>query len=134
VADTPLLDELTALEQLLHDPAARRNPTQVALLLADEFREFGKSGRVYDKPAILQLLADEPPGQPPILADEFALTAVSTDAALLTYRSTSAGTTAVRSSLWVHRDGRWQMLFHQGTKSSPYPDEPTGFPPPGVRR
>jgi hypothetical protein len=124
-----LLDELTEIEQRLHDPGVRHNPAQVAHLLADEFREFGKSGRVYDKPAILRLLADEPPGQPPIEASDFALTLVSADAALLTYRSTSAGAIALRSSLWIHRDGRWQMLFHQGTKSSAFPDEPTGFRP-----
>jgi hypothetical protein len=23
---------------------------------------------------------------------------------------------SLRSSLWVIRDGRWQMLFHQGTR------------------
>jgi catechol 2,3-dioxygenase-like lactoylglutathione lyase family enzyme len=25
------------------------------------------------------------------------------------------GSESLRSSLWVMRDGRWQMLFHQGT-------------------
>ena len=92
--------------------------------MADEFCEFGKSGRVYDKPAILKSLAAEPPGHPLIESSEYVLTPISADAALLTYRSISAGATALRSSLWIYRDARWQMLFHQGTKSSPSPDDP----------
>ena len=114
----PLLEELTALEQRLHDPAIRRNPAQIACLLADEFREFGKSGRVYDKASLVQTLADERPSpdEERIEAAGFALLPVSADAALLTYRSTCAGTSALRSSLWIYRDGRWQMLFHQGTR------------------
>jgi len=42
------------------------------------------------------------------------------DIALLTYRSTrptalKTASQALRSSLWIYRDHRWQMLFHQGT-------------------
>jgi hypothetical protein len=41
--------------------------------------------------------------------------------ALVTYRAIRAapGALAVqslRSSIWACRDGRWQMLFHQGTR------------------
>lgn len=113
------------LEKRLHDPAVRCNAAEVALLLADEFREFGKSGRVYDKAAMLQSLADEAPvpvqnplAQAPIESSGFVLVPVGAHAALLTYRSISAGTEALRSSLWIYRDARWQMLFNQGTKSS----------------
>jgi hypothetical protein len=45
---------------------------------------------------------------------------LAADIALLTYRSTrtnalKVASHALRSSLWVYRDGRWQMIFHQGT-------------------
>jgi hypothetical protein len=28
----------------------------------------------------------------------------------------ATATHALRSSLWVYRNGRWQMIFHQGTR------------------
>jgi hypothetical protein len=111
--DDPLLLTLSTLERRLHDPSVRRDLAEVDRLLAGDFREFGKSGRVYDKAAILALLANQAPAL--IASDDFALTLIAPGAALLTYRSTSSGMTALRSSLWVHRDDRWQMLFHQGT-------------------
>ena len=54
---------------------------------------------------------------------DFRLTPLAPDAALLNYRATdsSNGSATLRSSLWVHRDGRWQMLFHQGTLSARKP-------------
>ena len=51
---------------------------------------------------------------------EFACEVVAEGIALVTYRSERTepnGETseALRSSLWVRRDQRWQMVFHQGT-------------------
>ena len=59
--------------------------------------------------------------EPSTRGDPTALTSLlAEDIALLIYRSTrtttlQAATRALRSSLWVHRDNRWQMIFHQGT-------------------
>ena len=108
-----LLAQLTLLEKQLHEPEVRHNPAEVARLLADEFREFGSSGRVYDKAAVLNALAEET--QAPIEADSFAAVRIAPGAALLTYRSARSGLRSLRSSLWVHREQRWQLLFHQGT-------------------
>ena len=35
--------------------------------------------------------------------------------ALATYRVTMGLVSTHRSSLWIFRDNRWQLLFHQGT-------------------
>ena len=112
-----LLPHLARLEQLLHQPATRRDPAAVARLLAEDFREFGASGRTYDKQTILELLAGEPESNP-ITTTDYHLTLISSDAALLTYRATRAALTTLRSSLWVQRGNRWQMLFHQGTSTA----------------
>ena len=52
--------------------------------------------------------------------DDYALTPISTDSALLTYRTwrrqaDGSERHVLRSSIWKHDGRRWQMLFHQGT-------------------
>ncbi|MHB8303553.1 MAG: nuclear transport factor 2 family protein [Acidobacteriaceae bacterium] len=108
---------LRQLEEQLLDPAIRRDRQSISRLLADEFREFGSSGRVFGKEDILAELASE--SSMPITLDDFQAEAVASDVFLATYRATRTATASVsslRSSLWVFRDARWQMLFHQGTK------------------
>jgi hypothetical protein len=113
-------EELQELEASLLTNAVRKDAARVAELLADEFREFGKSGRVYSKAEILALLQDEAGAR--IAMKDFACQPVSEGVALVTYRSEHARADgamveALRSSLWVWRGGRWQMVFHQGTPS-----------------
>lgn len=111
-------ETLRELETSLLHSAVRRNSARVGELLAEEFCEIGRSGRVYSRMEILDLLADEEEIQ--VEMSEFVCRAVAAGVALVTYRSDrlQAGgeaLVALRSSLWVLRDGRWQMLFHQGT-------------------
>lgn len=111
------------LEQTLHRPEVRRSPDAVRTLLADDFIEFGSSGRVYDKASIIEALTDEPMAEAALVPDvhDFAARTISPDHVLVTYRSSrprSDGTvarTTLRSSIWKLIDGQWQMLFHQGT-------------------
>ncbi|MBP6898744.1 MAG: nuclear transport factor 2 family protein [Burkholderiaceae bacterium] len=110
-----LADELRALEERLMDPAVRADPEQVAGLLAPEFTEFGASGTVFDRAAIVASLAAEgrPLGR---RMRQFRLRAMGPDMALTTCRVTlSDGRETLRSSVWQRRDGRWLMVFHQGT-------------------
>ena len=109
--DTIWQDTLQALERQLLDPATRKDWAAVTALLADDFREFGKSGRAYTKAEILELA-------------EFHAVPLGPEAALVTYCSMEAGAMARRCSVWVWRNGLWQMLFHQGT---PVPFPPEGF-------
>jgi hypothetical protein len=106
-------------EQLLH-PSTRKDPATLSRLIADDFLEFGASGRVYDKAAILAALASEPPASP-VLLTHFAARPLAEDVVLVTYRTTRHSpsgeliATAQRGSIWVYRDSRWQITFHQGT-------------------
>lgn len=116
-SDSEVAALLQSLEEQLLEPATRTNPAAVATLLADDFREFGASGRIFTKPEILAELAAELPST--ITLTDFTCTRPSLDVALVTYRSTRnhAAHTSLRSSLWILRNGRWQMLFHQGTST-----------------
>jgi hypothetical protein len=120
MADSPneLAAHLFHLEQQLLQPSTRRDAAALTSLLAEDFREFGSSGRIYTRQQIIDQLAAESPRHI-TLSDPFCRQ-LSEDIALLTYRSTrtialNVSSHALRSSLWVRRDGRWQMIFHQGT-------------------
>lgn len=112
---------LFSLELALLDLAIRRDRARVEQLLADDFQEFGASGRVWSRVQILKLLESEPPRQ--IATRELACHPIAEDVALVTYRAVSADPqthetlTTMRSSLWVRVDGQWKMRFHQGTQA-----------------
>ncbi len=107
--------ELLALEERLLDPAVRAVPAQVRALLAPEFVEFGASGRVFDRDAILAMLASEPP-RIALQARGFKVRLLAPGAALTTWRVTrDDGIETLRSSVWQQHAGQWLMVFHQGT-------------------
>lgn len=121
-----LLDEIRTLEEALHRPQIRRCREAVEALLAQGFVEFGSSGTVYGRAETIELLlAEEDAADDSVLwAGDYALTPVSGDAVLLTYRTRRTagdGTErhALRSSVWTHDGERWRMLFHQGTITTP---------------
>ena len=119
------LDEelFQSLEQQLHRPEFRTSRQTVSALLAEDFIEFGSSGRVYDKSITVEALAEEAVSDTSPVPEvyDFTVKPISSDAVLVTYRShrqptaTSDGRQTLRSSIWKMLDGHWQMLFHQGT-------------------
>lgn len=113
-----LHDRLFELETSLHKRRVRNSPEAVSKLLADEFTEFGSSGRIFDKRAIIESLRHEAREQQ-IAVEEFTLRKLAPSVVLLTYRSKLAGPQlpgTLRSSIWKLMGGRWQMVFHQGTR------------------
>jgi len=115
-----IADHLKSLEESLLDPTNRRNPEQVSTLLADDFLEFGSSGRTFNKAAILEEFRNEPPRRASLLSD-FAIRSLAPDVMLVTYRTTRCDSSGQithhvqRSSIWISRNGTWQITFHQGT-------------------
>jgi len=106
----------------------RGSAEQVGRLLADDFVEFGSSGYAYDKQQIIEALQQEKPDPAlRISLTEFAARRLAPGIFLVTYRTTwdagadEPGRSRLRSSIWKLIDGRWQMVFHQGTPS-PLPD------------
>ena len=109
---------LREFEASLLTNAVRKDRARVSGMLEDEFREFGRSGTVYTKAEVLNFLGAEEESL--IAMEEFACQPVADGVALVTYRTerTEPGgetVRALRSSLWVWREERWQMVFHQGT-------------------
>jgi len=113
---------LLNLEQALLDPSVRRDSNRVLALLAEGFVEFGASGRAWTRGQIVDLLATEA-YEPPSIED-FSCRVIAPGAALATYRAVrgnpaaGSATATLRSSIWIHEDGRWQMVFHQGTNTA----------------
>jgi hypothetical protein len=121
-ADPSLVAELLALETDLLRPVTRRSRAALEALLAPDFAEIGRSGRVYDREAIIGALAAEGGGGTGPLdarVEDFAVRLLAPGIALTTYRTTGdpeGRFGARRSSLWcLGADGSWQMTFHQGT-------------------
>jgi len=112
-------DALEAELHRLESALARRDPAlldadarTLAELIADDFLEFGASGRTWTAAEARDALATEPARDVPM--EDFAVARLGVGVALVTYRSRDPRH-ARRSSIWVRRNGRWLMCFHQGT-------------------
>ena len=108
---------IQALEQQLLDPDFR-GTQGVALLLADDFIEFGSSGCIYNKQQVVESLRREQKINRSML--DFKIVELSSDVVLAIYKIVNHSTSKVslRSSVWKLIDERWQMVFHQGTSIS----------------
>ena len=104
-------------ELQLLDPGVRARPELTAELLHDDFTEFGASGRVWDKPSIVAAMAADPGAG--AAAQAMRGITLGPDVVLLTYRLDGVERPSLRSSVWVRAEGRWVLLFHQGTPTSP---------------
>jgi hypothetical protein len=113
-SEDTLANHLRRLEESLLDPELRRDRARVSALLADDFLEFGSSGRIWTRAEILDLLATETYARPEMV--DFACRRLAEDIALVTYKTIRTETETLRSSLWTEKSGTWQVLFHQGTK------------------
>ncbi len=99
----------------LLDPNVRADPARVRALLHDDFLEFGSTGRVYNKRALLDMMKGERHAE--VVIREFAVRQLAPDTALVTYRTIGeSGQEARRSSVWLRTDGTWRLAFHQGTR------------------
>ena len=108
-----LRETLLGLETAL----AAANPQGVegglASLVADDFLEFGASGRTWDAASMRETLATASPTDLVEIL-EFDVVELAPDIALATYRL-GPPRPSNRSTIWIRRDGRWQVRFHQGT-------------------
>ncbi|MFZ0625763.1 MAG: DUF4440 domain-containing protein [Acidimicrobiia bacterium] len=108
-------NELLELERRLLDPEVRHSLISVDRLLHPDFVEFGSGGRVYDKEMMVAMMTRETPA--PVMIRDFGARILAEGVALVTYRTVgSEGREARRSSVWVREHGRWQLVFHQGTR------------------
>ena len=115
-----LKGQIYQLEDRLLQPEVRRSKEDIAMLLADDFVEFGSSGRIFDKPQVVDGLPDSPTVL--MIIEDFQVKVLSSNVVLAIYRVVKKNelreemTNSLRSSIWKFIDGRWQMVFHQGTR------------------
>lgn len=114
--------ELKRLEESLLSPEFRRSRARLDALLADDFLEYGASGRIYDKSALLAMTDKTYDGQLSLHA--FSATALAPSVALVRYRSLlrradGRESHALRCSIWSLTEEGWKLVFHQGTPTVP---------------
>jgi hypothetical protein len=108
-----LQDYLYTLEERLFHPDREAHRADLIPLLADDFQEFCSSGRIMNREQAIDALLNSTPRAATITY--FYVTLLAPNVALATYHAATALHSSHRSSLWVQRNGRWQLLFHQGT-------------------
>lgn len=113
---------IKALEIELLQPEVRKSKDRLNELIADQFIEIGESGKQYNKQDILDAL----PKQSGIKFSpkDFKATEISSNVVLATFQlekeifSTREKMISLRSSIWQNRNEKWQIVFHQGTKTN----------------
>ena len=117
----PDYTQIKSLEERLLKPEVRTSLDALIRLLADEFVEFCSSGRIANKQQVIKGLLRQSARHFSI--SDFRTRVLTPDVVLATYRvtckidATDTATESLRSSIWKFQDGRWQMVFHQGTST-----------------
>jgi hypothetical protein len=126
-----MLDLFRDLEEKLLRQETRNSPGEVATLLHPDFFEFGGSGTVWNRQQTIDRLAQEHPMERSLT--DLSVGSLAADVTLVTYRAVGRDLASgnewhsLRSSIWKLRDGRWQVIFHQGTPSSAAIAQKSGF-------
>jgi len=111
---------LIGLEKELLTSETRASLARLDELIRDDFIEYGSSGEIFGKDVVLEALPLEK-GERKFFADNFKARSLSQNLVQVTFDTvvtdvkTNTSKSAIRSSLWKLEDGRWQMIFHQGT-------------------
>ncbi len=113
-ADPDIMTTISQEKELLSDKV-RCDVSRVRTLLHADFTEFSSSGQIWTRSRLLAEIKPLPLriGFEPIRAQR-----LSDDLILLLWGATTPTHSWLRSSLWRRGDGRWQLLFCQGTQAS----------------
>ncbi len=107
------------LEISLLKPEVRSSFDQLNNLLADDFKEFGSSGRAYTKQNVLERLPSNTDMVVYVVSD-FVVSILSEDIVMSNFKTERVindieKVLSLRTSLWRKEGGAWRMFFHQGT-------------------
>src|SRR5215218_1912836 len=121
------MHQLRALEERILNASGRGggDDDEAFGLLADDFVEFGSSGRVFRRQDVIDAVRRAPPPDSTRRSiHDFRVVELGPDVALVTYRALRyegrdrREVRSLRSSLWKRTaaaGGAWKMVFHQGT-------------------
>ena len=108
---------LEVLEEGLWRADVRFDRERMDQVLAPDFFEFGRSGRVYRREDTLGMPAQPIDARLPLRDFTARLldsnVAQVTDVSVVTYQGVEE--LANRSSIWTRTERRWLLRFHQGT-------------------
>lgn len=112
---------LERLEESLWREETRFDRAWMEKLLASDFFEFGRSGRVHDRAAVLGV--ERQPIAAVLPLPDFSIRMLNATTAQVTYNGivASRGMTEFsrRSSIWSKSSDGWRLRFHQGTPHQP---------------
>jgi hypothetical protein len=111
-----LQEHLYSLEERLLHPDREKDRNALLELITPDFKEFCTSGRVFNANQLGNELLNSAPR--PATISYFYVTPLGENSALATYQVTTSNSTSRHSSIWIRRNGHWQMQFHQGTLSA----------------
>jgi len=119
-------EQLFQLEEQLLQPEVRSSIDDLENLLADDFVEFGSSGRIFYKQKVIEILPHAPAVR--MSLKDFQVKILAPDVVLTTFYVVKHNElreemrNSLRSSIWKFLDGRWQIVFHQGTATMEEPN------------
>ena len=93
-----------------------KNKENLEARLADGFIEYGASGRILTREGAIEVLLVKTADDDIVLSDYQTVQLCETvvQARFMAYRK-NIDRKSRHSSIWVKRDGDWQVLFYQGT-------------------
>ncbi|WP_196140384.1 DUF4440 domain-containing protein [Aliikangiella sp. G2MR2-5] len=115
------MDIIISREISLHKFNTRQNPLELKCLIHPDFREIGRSGKIFDFDSIVEMMKAEEPSDYKVHSQGFKGIQLEASSYLLTYQSArvdkngEVSNYAMRSSIWLEIDENWQLIFHQGT-------------------
>jgi hypothetical protein len=114
-------ETLQLLEEELWREETRFDTQRMNELIANDFFEFGRSGRVYQRQDTLALTSQTIDAVLPL--PEFQIRLLNENTAQVTYNSAvkynGVFEYARRSSIWSRTTSGWILRFHQGTPFQP---------------
>ncbi|THE10756.1 DUF4440 domain-containing protein [Bacillus timonensis] len=108
-----LKHHLKELEEMHINNEVRKSREELDKILADDFFEIGSSGYMFNKKECL----DSGVALTEMSLHNYEIHPLAPDVVLTTYFivDKTRNRNTLRSSIWKHIDGRWQLYFHQGT-------------------
>ena len=111
---------LRELEESLWKTDTRFDPVLMNQVFADDFFEFGRSGRKYTREEMILPASSGWTINATLPLPQFSVTPIDACTVLVTYVSETKNEDGEvlrsnRSSIWSRFDSRWRLRFHQGT-------------------
>lgn len=116
-----LIDQLMRLEEDFYSGRLKDSPEKLSALLADSFKLISVSGKSVERSKFLTSLSNDENIE--LVAEEMHCQFVSETSALVTYKlakrnkDTADIRYSLHSSVWKLDGQKWQIVFHQETKT-----------------